>query len=1022
MALTGEWEKQITNWRKELQRQLYTELGNLDLDGFTTRDMLPFEKARKGPFRPLPVNTQWGKKWQYAWFRGQVRVPAEAAGKRLVCWLGVESESLVYVDGKVYGSWGSKRQHVTLSRRAKTGQVIEVMAEAYAGHGPTPVSCGPVPPGRLTVPEPEQNNKTLRQSTFGVWNEEVYQLCIDVETLAGVRESIDPDSLRVSEIDAGLRDFVSLVDFEAPRQDFLKGVRAARKRFRPLLECRNGSTTPTMYAFGHGHLDVAWLWPLAETKRKAARTLGNQLTLAREYPEHRFIHSQAHLFRFVKEYHPELWRRVKQAVRKGQVIAEGGMWVEADTNVSGGESLIRQFIHGKRFFGDEFGVDCELLWLPDVFGYSAALPQILAGCGIKYFATAKIYWNYNGGDPFPHTVFTWKGIDGSEVLVHLCNNYNSQIRPGEVVGRWKELRNKDGVYGRLFPFGWGDGGGGPTRDHLEFARREEDLEGVPHVRLSSPIDYFQDQEKRGVPDTEYVGELYFQAHRGTYTSQARTKKGNRVSERALREAEMWASAARTLSGFKTGPADLDEEWKKILLNQFHDVLPGSSIRRVYEEAEAMHAEATTAARKLTARACTALAGRSKASCTVFNSLSWDRDMQVELPGGFEGAQTSENTPVPVQNVAGRTLAEVRVPSCGWVSLRKARPVSVDSGVKADKNGLENELLRVRLNKTGEIVSVYDKQHKQEYTAGACNSLRMYRDVPTAWDAWDLDSTYEFAPVALDSRAEITVEARGALVGIVKVVRRLNTSAMTQHIVLRRNSRRIDFRTTIDWRESHKLLKVNFPVAMHADQAVHEIQFGHVRRPTHRSRPFDTDRFEVCNHTWTALAEEGRGAAVLNDSKYGVNVRGNSINLTLLKSPLAPDMTADKGMQEFTYALYVWEGSLKDSGVVRQGYDLNCPSVVSSGSAGERSLFSLDTPNVVIDTVKPAEDGSSDIIVRLYESMRTATNCTLSTTLPVHKAARTTMLEEHRKALPVRNGRIRLALRPFEVETIRLSMK
>jgi alpha-mannosidase len=362
-----------------------------------------------------------------------------------------------------------------------------------------------------------------------------------------------------------------------------------------------------------------------------------------------------------------------------------------------------------------------------------------------------------------------------------------------------------------------------------------------------------------------------------------------------------------------------------------------------------------------------------------------------------------------------------VPSCGWTTLRAAEPGEGTSGVSATATSLENELLRVELNASGEIVSIVDKQTGREFAAGPCNSFKMYKDVPSWFDAWDIDSMYPLTPVDLDAAAQVEVVTEGPLVAILRVRRRLNESGLTQEISLRRGSRRVEFKTTIDWQESHKLLKVAFPVAVHANEAVHEIQFGHIRRPNHRSRPFDADRFEVCQHKWTALAEEGRGFGVLNDCKYGVNVGGNSINLTLLKSALAPDMHADKGLQEFTYAIYAWEGSLFESGIVREACELNCPVTTAPGAASERSLFRVDAPNVIVETVKLAEDGSGDVIVRLYESMRTATRCTLTTTLPVLAAAETDMLEEQPRLLDLDKGAIAPDFRPFEIKTVRLSV-
>jgi len=520
--------------------------------------------------------------------------------------------------------------------------------------------------------------------------------------------------------------------------------------------------------------------------------------------------------------------------------------------------------------------------------------------------------------------------------------------------------------------------------------------------------------------------LALEAHRGTYTSQAKTKAGNRRSELGLREAELWCVAARALGGFEIPVTALDEAWRTLLLHQFHDILPGSSIHRVYAEAEAAHTDIAATARTATAQALASLTGQAEA-VTVFNSLSWPRRALLSLPASFQGAAGTSGQALPVQPVDGKLMVEVMVPSCGWTTVRRDEAVSAPqeapaaSAARAGKYSLENEFLRVEFNAQGEISSLFDKESGLELAAGPCNSFRMYKDVPNWFDAWDIDSMYEQTPVPLDGPVTLEVIAGGPLLATLRLSSQLHNSWLVQEISLRRGSRRIEFATTVQWQESHKLLKVNFPVNIHANEAIHEIQFGHIRRPNHKSRPYDASRFEVCNHKWSALAEEDRGVAILNDSKYGLNVLGNSLNLTLLKSALAPDMTADKGEQRFTYALYAWNGSLADSGVVREAYELNVPAMSAPGAAGERSLFAVDAPNVVIETVKPAEDGSPDVIVRLYEAKHCRARCTLSTALPVTGAEQTDMLERAGRALPCEAGKVALEFRPFEIKTVRLRL-
>jgi alpha-mannosidase len=1031
MSLTVEWNRRIENWRRELRAHFYRPLGSVALEGFATLEQLTPDQARERAFAPWPPGTAWGAKWEYGWIRGAAAAPREAAGRRFVLDLHAGGEALVFVNGKALAARDREHQHLTLSRGPRAGERFDILAEVYAGHGPMVWQSGPVPPGRITVPEPGPTQAEMGESTFGVWQEEVYQLAMDVETLHGLRSTLDQETLRVAEIDAGLRDFTTIVDFELPREEMLATVERCRRRLAPLLACRNGSTSPTMFAFGHAHIDVAWLWPLAETERKAARTFSTQLGLIEEYPGFKFLQSEPHLYQMVKTRYPEIYQRVKKAVKDNRIVAEGGMWVEADTNITGGESLIRQFLHGLAFFRQELGVDNELLWLPDVFGYSGSLPQIMRGCGIRYFSTAKIFWNYNGGEVFPYNTFHWEGIDGTSVLAHFTGDYNSAMDPASVAKRWSERVQKDGISTRLMPFGYGDGGGGPTRDHLEFARRMADLEGAPRVRHSHPLDFFRDQEKRSAALPRYVGELYFQAHRGTYTSQARTKRANRMSEAALREAETWATLARVVRGFDLPGEKLDAAWKLLLLNQFHDIIPGSSIARVYDEALLHHAEVRKAAAEVTAAATAAIVGAQRGrALAVFNSLSWERSALVELPEAYASVTDAEGRELPLQIVDGLSRVELRIPSCGWTTVTLSEGVArgrarqargpAGSALRASRRLLENERIAVSFNDRGEITSIRDKEAGSELATGPCNALAMYRDVPTAWDAWDVDSMYALTPVELSEKASVEVLDQGPLVARLRFTRRINESDLVQVVSLRRGARRVDFKTIVEWRESHKLLKVCFPVDIRSRDALHEIQFGHLPRPTHLSRQFDADRFEVSAHRWSALVEEGRGFAVLNDCKYGVNVLGGSINLTLLKSPLAPDMGADKGHHDFTYAMYSWNGSFAASGLVREGYELNCPVTCAAGIAGERSLLRINSPHVVLETVKPAENGSAEIlVVRLYESMRTATRCTLATELPVTSVEEADMRERPLRGLEIRDGKVALSFRPFEIKTLLL---
>jgi alpha-mannosidase len=599
----------------------------------------------------------------------------------------------------------------------------------------------------------------------------------------------------------------------------------------------------------------------------------------------------------------------------------------------------------------------------------------------------------------------WEGIDGSTIPTHIFTDYNSDTRPGNLLDRWETRLQKDGIRSMLLAFGWGDGGGGPTRDHLEYLSRAKDLEGLPKVKFASPAQFFTDLQRQGLPKERYVGELYFQAHRGTYTSQAKTKQGNRRSEFSLREAEFWGSIARTLNDFNFSPNTLKSSWQKLLVNQFHDVLPGSSIHRVYEEAAEIFKEVISKSEDI-AKVAASTFTRKADSITIFNSLSWDRKVLIDFPNKSE---------------------MVTVPACGWTTIDPHKPVNKslkksNNIIKATKVSLENDLLFAKFNHRGELTSLVDKGSGIEMLAGNGNRFCLYKDIPSCFDAWDIDSMTEAQLLQTEEPVDLELVRSDPYIARIRLNRKIHNSSINQMISLQKGTRRIDFETTVNWQESHKLLKVAFPVNILANEAIHEIQFGHIKRPNHRSRPFDADRFEVCNHKWTALTEENRGVAILNDSKYGISVLGNSINLTLLKSSLAPDSTADKGLQSFTYSIYFWTGSFFECKVVQEAYELNCPILICPGEGGENSIFNLDARNIILETVKPAESGMGDLILRMYESKHSSTHCTLSTTLPVSKVSQTDMLERFQKELSIKKGAIALDFHPFEIKTIRLSFK
>ncbi len=1059
----SEWQDRVKHWIRTLKDDFYEPLGEISWEAFTTMEYLTPQEAQEGDFAPVGPGFTWGREWEYAWFKGAITLPERAQGQRIVMDLKPDGESALFVNGKAFGtyraSWVYEPHHFmednVLSACGKKGEHFDLLMETYAGHfipeAPTGgCATGPVLPGAYRDGAEEGKRRVLGKCTYGIWNEEAYQLYMDVSTLSMLLTTLEENSLRAARIAKALQQFTLIADFEQPREGRIASYKEAREALRPVMEAKNGSTAPVFYAVGNAHLDLAWLWPMAETYRKTERTFAAQLRLIEEYPEYKFIQSQPASYEMCRKYYPELFARIKEAIKGGQWIADGAMWVEPDTNMASGEALIRQLVHGKRYYKEEFGVDSEILWLPDTFGYTAALPQILKGCGVKYLVTQKIFWSYNEGEQFPYHYFTWQGMDGSQIVSFLPTSYTYRTDPIEANRIWKERTQLQDLDAFLMPYGYGDGGGGPARDYVEYAKRQEDLEGSVKVKMAGPAEFFHDMEQQGGPVNTYVGELYFSAHRGTYTSQAMIKQNNRLSELAMREMEMWSCLAMN-KGMEYQLSRADALWKEVLLHQFHDILPGSSIARVYVEAEKAHKEIQKGAAEMKEKAFAVLTGLSnEQAVTVFNSLSFERTALVELPERFSGgARTLEGLPVPVQsaeegesagNPGGYAVkALVTIPSCGGVSLipaeagnacgeagvvlaeaGKSAPVSAEQ-VTVRKQGesfvMENNRVKAVVNDRGEVVSFVLKSSGREFAAEPMNRFRLYKDVPRLFDAWDIDSNYIHQEIEALREAKVEVVSEG-LEGVLKVSGRIGNSSLVQYIRLEAEGTRLNFDTQIDWKELHRLLKACFPVNVYAENGINEIQFGYMERPAHRSRPYDKDRFEVCNHHYSAFCDGVHGAAVLNDSKYGISMNGNALELSLLRASACPEMQADNRVHHFTYGFTAWEGSFADSDVVRQGYELNVKPEIYAGALETFSAAEIDQANVILDTMKPAEDGSGDVILRLYESKKAAVTAKVRCALG-SRAYLCDMLENVREEIPVENGEMTLAFGAFEVKTVRM---
>lgn len=825
------------------------------------------------------------------------------------------------------------------------------------------------------------------------------------------------------------------IDMRAPKSEVYF---ASLAEARTLLETelynglcgKGGEEAPVVNLIGHTHIDVAWLWTYAQTKEKTQRSFSTVLKLMEEYPEYLFMSSQPQLYKYLKQEAPEVYERVKQRVAEGRWEVDGAMWLEADCNLISGESFVRQILHGKRFMQQEFGVDSRTLWLPDVFGYSAALPQILKKSGVDNFVTSKISWNET--NCLPYDTFWWQGIDGSEVFTSFLTaqnlpadgkpvtgtTYVANTEPEMIMGTWNRYQQKEYNNETVVTFGFGDGGGGPTRHMLEMQRRlAGGLPGVPRTQMSFSKGWLERSlanfkascgKLRRTP--RWVGELYLEYHRGTYTSQARNKKANRKNEYALQRAEGLSVANMLFNGAAYPQNVINDSWETVLLNQFHDVIPGSSIHEVYEDSTAMYAEVAAAAAAAQRTAIEGLSSRIHApegGVLVFNPTGFAHGGPVTLPDG--------------------TTVEVEpIPAWGWKVIPV--PAAAETGsVTVSDHTIENDFYRLTLDEAGRFAELWDKRAQRSvFKPGEKgNELQVFEDFPRAYDAWEISSYHEQKMWVLDDAAEMTSVADGSRAGI-RVRRKYLNSTIEQTVWLYENCERIDVDTILDWHDEHQLLKAAFPLDVHTARATYEIQFGHVERPTHRNTSWDAAKFEVCAHKWADLSEDGYGVSLLNDCKYGHSAEGSTLRLTLQKCATYPDPEADKGAHSFTYSLLPHTGGWRCAGTQQQALALNQPLVAVEQPAhdgdlpAEWSLVNCSAENVLIDTVKKAED-SADVVVRAYEAYdRRTPAAVFRFGFPVGRAVLCDLMENELEELVVTGDSVTLPVGNFELVTLKVT--
>jgi alpha-mannosidase len=978
----------------------------------------PFARRGEAPRSPVAEGEVWAGEWQTGWFHLRGRVPETWAGGWVVAWLEIGGEGLVYdasgralagiTNGSVFAPAAS-RSHLDLFPCAKGGEDVELWLEGaacpYFGP-PVPGCCGREVTKRSTDP-----------ARFGRFAPQVQRLRLarvnrtqhawrwDFEVAFSLVKSLPRACVRRARLIAALSASCDALGRKAG--DFA----GARACLVPELARRANASSIPVRAVGHAHIDTGWLWPLAETKRKVARTFANQLDLLEKYPGYIFGASAAQHYAWLKVTHPDLYARVKQAVAEGRWEIQGGMWVESDCNLPDGESLVRQFLHGKNFFREEFGVEVDNLWIPDVFGYPASLPQIMALAGCPNFLTQKISWSvYN---EFPFNTFWWQGIDGTRVLTHFPpeNNYNGPLDPASLIGAEERFAEKAFAPALMSLFGIGDGGGGPREDHLERGLRLRDLEGCPPVSFGTARDFFRELNSVGDRLRTWVGELYLEAHRGTLTTQAQIKHANRQLEQRLAALEKFLS----LSPAAWPAARLDAIWKEVLTLQFHDILPGSSVNVVNRETRDAHSRLLEECDALQEEAAAALPVAE--GLTLLNTLSDSWHGVVVLPASFAGRSAlADGVPIPCQTeMDGTTVALVTLAGHAACTLTPGE-TTAPAVRPGDGRTLDNGLARFVFDGQGRLTEATVAGRNLLCAPG--NMLSLYHDRPNTWDAWDVDEFYRGEKI---TEAAFDVEDLGA--GPVRSRLRLRArvagSEIEQIVSLAEGSRRLDFETHVDWREEHRMLRVAFPADVHTDRVACEIQYGHYFRPTHANTSWDMAKFEVAAHRWADLSEPTAGLALLNDGKFGHNLQNNTLDLNLLRAPLHPDPDADHGEHYFTYSLLPHAGDLLASDVLVEARRLNRAPLALPGRCLPGPLPAMLDPGsgVELTVIKRAER-SGDLVLRLVETLGRRAEATLRLPSPAPLVP-TDLLEWQDGEAGAPGCSHLLAFTPFQIRTFKI---
>ncbi len=1060
----------LDNKLKMIESYVYQDIDTIE--NWETKELLfvePMKFEELSDWEPISLGSNWKSTYDHTrLFRTQITLPQSFSGKQVMLVLNLGGEGQVRINGEIISSVTSYvnddyttphlRSRVYIPSKYAAGDTLTIEVEACLNFLEFSYA--------ITLKEQDQFAEYKMKTAFiALVDQDVEQYYFDLrcaveamdtfanpmDTLANSNARILDDTVRKimgslnsqsfyhKTIYNVINESISQLDLEFDFARFRASIPAARQTLKEGLESIPHQATAMVKFVGQAHIDTAWLWPIKETIRKCGRTFSNVLSLMEKYPEFIFAFSQPQLFAYTEEFYPELFEEVKKKIEDGKIELVGNAWVEMDTNVPSGEALVRQLLYGRQYYLDKFGKASSVFWMPDVFGYSWALPQIMKRSGVDYFFTSKLV--NNDTNNFPHSLFMWQGVDGTQILSYLQRiNYNGRLNAETLSEIYSLFDQKDVCDSVLMTVGYGDGGGGPSYQMLENAERLKNFPGLPQSEFATSESFFQEAEKVEDKLPVWNDEMYYEFHRGTYSSQADTKKNNRKGELLLRQTEIACSMAHLYLGKPYPTQKLGDIWKIILTNQFHDILPGSSIHQVYLDCDESYRQAFDAATELynqAIEALTAALSLSDNQIAVWNFLSWTNTAVVEarLKGQFSGiiADDGNTVAATVKQAGDETVFAFEAcipPMSVRVYTATAQQSKQDSTTtnNATTQLLENDYLRVSLDKNGNIISMLDKQSEREVldTTKLSNLLTIFEDIPHREAAWNIDIEYLNHFWTLQEAESVELVENSAVRSVVRVVRKFNLSTITQDIVLEHNAKRLDFVTHVDWQETQRMLKTAFYADVLATKATYEIQFGAIERPTHWNTSYDRARFEVCGHKWADLSEGLYGVSLLNDCKYGYDIKDNCMRLTLLRSPNYPDPVCDKGTHDFVYSLYPHQGDWRMGNTVQEAYSLNVPLYTATAAPKAETqkldpfeFVQVNRGNVILDSIKGAEDGNG-LIVRVYESQGARCNAHLQLGFTVKEAFECNLMEDIETDITLPNEkRLDFYIKPYEIKTFRL---